>query len=687
MNQKSYYYEVYFKCFCDIYQSNEKKRLGDLVIVNCDYTSGQFNVGFIVRQALYEELKIDPQTGVRKKPTKIRSTVPPEDEESIRRVLRSKLSAENYVLSVAKLNLRGVKEGETFEVSELLAADFQYDRKKLKIFLKKNSSISICRLVRKLYQIFKVRIKILEIEDVPKLRENMHIYQKLSKLDVMNYDNSTIEESSLFLGSIEKLNIPQLKSNQDSQNLQIPNEINHPSEHEQENQLNQQQQPQQQQNNEIYENQNQQQHEFYKYQFQQELPQTQNYQQFEHHQQQQQNNNNNNYNYNDGDNEEEDIQQFKQLSNNLESSLNIYETNSSEYYDDNSSQLNNFHDKISTSEISQLNQTSNVCKSQTHQPQVNQTLKSSMSWETYQSEYNNQNNTSDTFPRVYPPHSSKSLDSISYSSHTSNNNSFRTTQPPPPLPPPPTSQTYMQSRSMTSNMSEGYQQPYDQHFTNYQKYNQSYPPNLQSNKTPSYEYEQYQSELKNKYYPTSNTKTNTNYNSSPSHSLSSFSSNSSSTNYSLHPTRSSSSFSSSSSSSTSNSNSTSNNQYSNFNYYHDSNIRDNSNIPENYYYRSYLDSQNDNNYYQYEQSNTPFTQQQQQQQQQQQHYSYNKNVTNRNNQHLTNNTNINLESQHSNKSHNRNQALYGSRYLNNRYNLQQSLDEISSNYSNKQYKK
>lgn len=120
-------------------------------------------------------------------------------------MLISKVSAEKYAVSKAKLQLQGAKENE---ICEILDAEFQFDRKKLKVFIKKQNGVSVCRLVRKLYEIFKMRIKILEVDDIPQFESYHQQYFALSQFPVIddNDDNNVDSPTnrSLFLGSHQK---------------------------------------------------------------------------------------------------------------------------------------------------------------------------------------------------------------------------------------------------------------------------------------------------------------------------------------------------------------------------------------------------------------------------------------------------------------------------------------------------
>lgn len=165
-----------FKCSVDIYASDEPYERGDMVIVNCDRG---YNVGFVDREVKADEIPpaVEDESS---KPKKILNHVKDEDQ-SIRNMLRSKISAENYALTQCKSHIRGRRLAV---FSDIIATDFQFDRKKLMVYIKKYEDVSVCRLVRKLYETFKMRIKVHEVAD-PQLLYDMAVkYHELAKLDL-----------------------------------------------------------------------------------------------------------------------------------------------------------------------------------------------------------------------------------------------------------------------------------------------------------------------------------------------------------------------------------------------------------------------------------------------------------------------------------------------------------------------
>jgi hypothetical protein len=65
-----------------------------------------------------------------------------------------------------------------------IAAEFQFDRKKLTIFVMKSGDASVCKLVRKLFDSFKIRISILDIESPELARHYAMKYLNLSGINL-----------------------------------------------------------------------------------------------------------------------------------------------------------------------------------------------------------------------------------------------------------------------------------------------------------------------------------------------------------------------------------------------------------------------------------------------------------------------------------------------------------------------
>jgi hypothetical protein len=183
-----YYYEVCFKCSCDIYKTREKQQTGDMVTVYCDRG---FTIGFISKEIFYDELQLKLQSSSSSsgpggscsqllKIKRIHSHLKDENK-TIYKTLKEKINIEKFALSQCKILMRGHRLGV---LAEAIATEFQYDNKRLTIYLNKQEDVSVCRLVRKLYEKFKTRIKVLEVEKPEILRDNAMKYLKLSKIDL-----------------------------------------------------------------------------------------------------------------------------------------------------------------------------------------------------------------------------------------------------------------------------------------------------------------------------------------------------------------------------------------------------------------------------------------------------------------------------------------------------------------------
>lgn len=96
-------------------------------------------------------------------------------------MLISKIAAENAALLRCREFCSGRRIGLYLET---LSAEFQFDRKKLTIYVQKSGEVSVCKLVRKLYDAFKMRISVEEVISMNVLKDNIAQYLKLSKLDV-----------------------------------------------------------------------------------------------------------------------------------------------------------------------------------------------------------------------------------------------------------------------------------------------------------------------------------------------------------------------------------------------------------------------------------------------------------------------------------------------------------------------
>jgi hypothetical protein len=70
-------------------------------------------------------------------------------------MLQDKVIAQNQALEICRNKCVELLISSQIEV---IATEFQFDRKKLTLYYKKHSDVSVCKLIRKLYNIFKMRI-------------------------------------------------------------------------------------------------------------------------------------------------------------------------------------------------------------------------------------------------------------------------------------------------------------------------------------------------------------------------------------------------------------------------------------------------------------------------------------------------------------------------------------------------
>jgi hypothetical protein len=138
-----------------------------------------YTIGFVAREILGDELlyKIsDPSW----KPKKIHTHLLDEDH-SIKQTLKTKIDTENYALSHCKVLMRGHRSGS---LAEVLATEFQYDNKRLTVYIKKFEDLSVCRLVRKLNEKFRTRISVVEVDNLEEIHARAMKYLSLSQLSV-----------------------------------------------------------------------------------------------------------------------------------------------------------------------------------------------------------------------------------------------------------------------------------------------------------------------------------------------------------------------------------------------------------------------------------------------------------------------------------------------------------------------
>mmetsp|Transcript_23995 Transcript_23995/g.24584 ORF Transcript_23995/g.24584 Transcript_23995/m.24584 type:complete len:428 (-) Transcript_23995:36-1319(-) len=207
-----YYYQVYFKCSTDIYSSLDKREYGDMVIVHCDRG---YNVGFIENEVNLEDF-YSKHPDRNQRPKKILSFLT-DDDQTIHKMLLSKIAAENYALNQCKTHIKGRKLSI---FADTIATEFQFDRKKLTIYIKKYDDVSVCRLVRKLYETFKMRIKVLEVDSANTLHDIAWKYLEVSKLNIpfdeiftFDLNSSTIPFLNTFSQPITESNLNQNSPN------------------------------------------------------------------------------------------------------------------------------------------------------------------------------------------------------------------------------------------------------------------------------------------------------------------------------------------------------------------------------------------------------------------------------------------------------------------------------------------
>jgi len=173
MNEQVSYYEVCFKCTLKTFVSELTEiniEVGDYVTVQCEKG---YDMGIISRK-LISGVDIDPYTFVNS--YKILSKVE-DDKKTIEDLLYSKIIAENEALTLCRNYCHGRKVGSLLEV---VTTEFQYDHKKLTIFVKKIAEVSVCKLVRKLFDSFHTRICVEEIYSVDPIISTAETYLSLT---------------------------------------------------------------------------------------------------------------------------------------------------------------------------------------------------------------------------------------------------------------------------------------------------------------------------------------------------------------------------------------------------------------------------------------------------------------------------------------------------------------------------
>jgi hypothetical protein len=159
-----------------------------------------YNIGFVVREALDHEIPFQVTGGGKGKKIRYLTTLS-DNGSKIRSVLESKIEAEKFALYQCLLHIRGHRLSQ---LAEILTAEFQFDRKKLTVYLKKHEEVSVCRLVRKLYETFKMRVKVIEVDCLETFQQSLLVYLETSGLGVsfeelLATSPSLTEKGELFL--------------------------------------------------------------------------------------------------------------------------------------------------------------------------------------------------------------------------------------------------------------------------------------------------------------------------------------------------------------------------------------------------------------------------------------------------------------------------------------------------------
>lgn len=158
-----------------------------------------YTIGFVARE-VYEDEVMNRFATTNWKPKKIHTHLFDEDN-SIKQTLKTKIDTENFALSHCKVLMRGHRSGS---LAEVLGTEFQYDNKRLTVYLKKFEDLSVCRLVRKLNEKFRTRISVVEVDSIHEMQERALRYLTLSQLDLTidrlsNGNNEKTSQSFLLL--------------------------------------------------------------------------------------------------------------------------------------------------------------------------------------------------------------------------------------------------------------------------------------------------------------------------------------------------------------------------------------------------------------------------------------------------------------------------------------------------------
>jgi hypothetical protein len=152
----------------------DELEIGDFVAVQC---GKGYNVGAVSR-AIPPDVDVPLKESTKHQKILNKLT---EDKAAIEQMLRNKVLAENNALTLCRSFCRGHRIGSFIDA---IAAEFQFDRKKLTVYVMKTGEASVCKLVRKLFDSFKMRISILDIESVDMARRLAIEYLEYTKLNL-----------------------------------------------------------------------------------------------------------------------------------------------------------------------------------------------------------------------------------------------------------------------------------------------------------------------------------------------------------------------------------------------------------------------------------------------------------------------------------------------------------------------
>jgi hypothetical protein len=171
---------VSFKCTLRNYKTQEEELYssGDYVTVECEKG---YDIGLISRE-LFPGIDITEEGMLNLYPILGKVN---EEKGTMEELLKSKIIAENESLGLCRNYCHGRKVGTFLEV---ISTEFQYDHKKLTLYVTKSGEVSVCKLVRKLFDSFHTRICVEEIQTIDELVMATQRYLELSRLPLPLYD-------------------------------------------------------------------------------------------------------------------------------------------------------------------------------------------------------------------------------------------------------------------------------------------------------------------------------------------------------------------------------------------------------------------------------------------------------------------------------------------------------------------